>query len=172
MAESTLITFADVLVYRKVDPKYNDDKFTTFADSIQQKNLRYLLGDALYYDFFEKYPDGGVYDDLVDGKVYEYNSNDIQYYGLKPVLVYWWLAMATREGDLYLSNYGAIQFTNNTQQQFETGKEKERIATGYMETAQEYANEVIKFLNANSGDYDLWESNDEKNSSEFLTFRL
>jgi hypothetical protein len=170
--EISLITISDVQSYRRVDPKFDTTRFLTFANDVQRNNLRGLLGDALYYAFMADTRITGIYKDLLDGKSYSYNSQTIQYYGLKPVLCYWWLAMATREGDLFHSNVGAIQFVNNPQQSFETAKEKERVATGYMETAQNYANDVIKFLNANSSLYPLWESSSETNKTNFLTFKI
>ena len=171
MAESSLITITDVQSYRKIDSKLNIDRFNAFLMDIQRTNLRGLFGDALYYAFMADERASGVYKELLDGKTYTYNSETIEYYGLKPVLAYWWLAMVAREGDLFQSSYGAVQFNNNPQQSFETAREKERIAVGYMETAQKYANDVIKFLNTNSSNYPLWKNNSEKNPVNFVTFR-
>ena len=172
MAEANLITITDVQVYRRVDPKLTDARFGTYVNEAQRKNLRGLLGDALYYDFMDDARTSGIYKVLLDGKSYTYNSQTIQYYGLKPLLCYWWLAIAAREGDLFHSNVGAVQFANNPQQSFETAREKERIAAGYMETAQSYANDVIKFLNENSSSYPLWETDSEKNESQFVSFKI
>jgi hypothetical protein len=86
--------------------------------------------------------------------------------------VYWWMAIATREGEVFLANYGAVQFVNNQQQNFESAKEKERIAVQYMETAQDYANDMIKFLNNNSSDYPKWKGNKEQQSTQFVSFKL
>jgi len=139
---------------------------------VQRKNLRGLLGDALYYAFMDDTRVSGIYKELLDGKSYTYDGETIQYYGLRPVLCYWWLAIAARESDLFQSSWGAIQLTNNPQQNFEASREKERIATTYMETAQGYANDVIKYLSENSASYPLWEGDEETNPSEFLSFRI
>ena len=144
MAETSLITIANISEFRKIDPKYNQDKFDAFVMEIQRKNLRGLLGDSLYYDFINDARTTGKYKELLDGKDYQYDSQTIQYYGLIPLLVYWWLAIDARENDTYHSTYGAIQFTNNPQQSFESSKEKERIAAGYMETAQT-ADRAVRF---------------------------
>ena len=168
MAETNLITIADVQQYRQIDPKINSVKFSSFCQEVQRKNLRNLLGDSLYYAFMLDARTSGIYKDLLDGKVYD----NVQYYGIKPILCYWWLAIATREGDLFHSTVGAIQFTNNQQQSFETAKEKERIATGYMETAQGYANDCINFLNYYAASYPLWKSTTETNQVNFITFKV
>ena len=172
MAESALITITDVRVYRQADSKFDTTRFNAFLTDVQRKNLRQLLGDTLYYDFMLDDRASGKYADLLNGKVYAVNGNNITYYGIKPVLVYWWLAMAVREGDLFHSQVGAIQLTNNTQQNYETAKEKEKIALGYMETAQEYANDAIQFLNANSTTYPLWIGDSEKNKTQFVSFKI
>lgn len=172
MAEAALITISDVQTYRKIDPKTNSDKFDAYVNEVQRKNLRELFGDALYYAFMNDDRSAGAYKDLLDGKTYTYSSDTIKYYGLVPLLVYWWLAVATREGDMYNSAYGAVQFTNNPQQQFETSREKERIAAGYMETAQNYANDTIKFLSQNSSDYPLWIGGSEQNKTNFISFKI
>lgn len=172
MAEISLINIADVSIYRKIDPKYNQNKFDTFVNDIQRKNLRQLLGASLYYDFMNSDRLSGVYKDLLEGKEYLINNETIQYYGLKPLLSYWWLAIAGREGDLYHSNYGAIQFVNNTNQQFESSKEKFRISQDYFNTAEEYANDVKLFLNENSDNYPLWDNKPKSNISSFMMFKL
>lgn len=172
MAETQLITISDVSVYRKIDPKFNTDRFNAFVTDVQRKNLRGLLGDSLYYAFMNDSRASGIYKTLLDGTTYEYNSETIKYYGLKPCLCYWILAIMAREGDLFLSQHGAIQFTNNSQQNFENAKQKEQVAANYMETAAGYANDVIKFLNENASSYPLWNSGTEKNESNFTTFRI
>lgn len=172
MAETQLITINDVQAFRQVDPKFNALRFNTFVNEAQRKNLRGLLGDALYYAFMADARTTGIYAELLNGKTYLENSQTIQYYGIKPALCYWWLAIAARESDMFQSNIGAIQFVNNAQQSFETAKEKERIAAGYMGTAQEYANDIAKFLNANSSSYPLWKMKNEVNQSTFVSFRI
>lgn len=171
MAESVLITIADVRNYRKkVDLKIDD--FDEFAGEIQRNNLRQLFGDALYYDFMNDDRTSGKYEELLNGKTYTYDGNTINYYGLKPMLCYWWLAKFITEGEIYHSQHGSIQFTNNPQQNFEETKQKRTVASSYMETAQNYANDVIQFLNQNSSTYPLWKSQDKGTRSQFVSFRL
>lgn len=171
MAETILITKDIVRQYRKIDPKIDQDKFDGYAMDVQRRNLRELLGQSLYYDFFNNITEQ-KYIDLRDGKTYEYGGKTVQYYGLLPLLSYWWLSVAAREGDLFHSNVGAIQFTNNPQQSFETAKNKERIAGNYMETAQTYANDTIKFLNEHSSDYPLWIGGKQENRTKFISFKI
>ena len=172
MAEIALITITDVRTYRQVDSKFDATRFASFVQEVQRKNLRGLLGDALYYAFMNDARATGIYANLLNGKTYDYGGNTVQYYGLKPMLCYWWLAIAAREGELFHANIGAVQFVNNPQNNFEVAKEKERIASGYMATAQDYANDVIKYLNQYSSTYPLWSSTEEKSSTQFITFKI
>lgn len=172
MAESILITVTDVNSFRQIDTKIDSTRFDAFAMDVQRANLRQLLGDALYYSFMADARTSGIYKDLLTGKDYLYSGNTIKYYGIKPTLCYWWLAMAAREGELFHSGYGAIELVNNNQQNFESSKNKERIAQGYMEKAQYYANDLIKFLNQNSDSYPLWMGGSEGNAVHFTTFKV
>ena len=172
MAETTLIAISDVQVYRQVSASFPTARFDAFCMEIQRTNLRDLFGQALYLDFMADARTSGKYKDLLDGKDYVYANETIKYYGLKPMLVYWWLAIAARESDLFIANVGAIQLVNNTQQNLETAKEKDRIAVSYSQTAQSYANDVIKFLNTEASTYTFWAAITEKNKSNFLSFKL
>jgi len=172
MAEAALITISDVSTYRRVDPKLNSDRFNTYVMEAQRTNLRGLLGDALYYALMADDRISGIYADLLNGKSYVYENQTIQYYGLKPALCYWWLAIFAREGEQFNANVGAIQFVDNPQQYFQSAKQKETLAQQYLETANDYANGIIKFLNENADDYPLWETDTEKSSVNFFTFRL
>jgi GTPase SAR1 family protein len=172
MAETALITIADIQEFRQLDAKFSPARFAAFEQEARRKNLRGLLTDAMYLDFMKADRTQGKYLDLLNGKEYNDGANVVMYYGLKPALCYWWLAIAAREGEAFLSNVGVIQFANNTQQSFETAKEKERLAASYQETAQNYANDVTRFLNANRIVYPLWKGEEEKNSTNFVSFRI
>jgi len=172
MAETSLITITNIQTYREIDPKFNQIRFDGFVNEIQRTNLRDLLGGSLYYAFMADGRTAGIYADLLNGKMYTKDGETIQYYGLIPMLCYWWLTVAARESELFQSAYGSIQLVNNQQQSFESAREKERIAVSYMERAQSYANDTILFLNSSSASYPLWKGDDERNVTEFVSFRV
>lgn len=167
MAEVLLITNSDIQAYRRIDPNYNADRFNAFLLEAQRTNLRQLLGDELYCDLMDNSTEV-KYVELIAGK----KQNGKYFFGIKAALVYWWLVIYSREGELFHSGFGAVEFTNNPQQSFEKAKEKERIATGYMEIAQTYANDVIAFLNENSSTYPKWVGKNQENKVNFLTFKV
>lgn len=172
MAEAVLITLNDLQAYRQIDAKFNTARFNSFAQETQRKNLRNLLGDELFYEFMEDDRTSGVYEKLLNGEAYQVNGKTIQYYGIKPALCYWWLSLAAKEGDLFMATYGAVKFANNPQQHFESAKEKNKVSADYSETAQYYANDIIKYLNNNSTNYPLWTRDVEKSPKSFISFRL
>lgn len=172
MAETSLITISEVQEFERIDSKFNQSRFDAYIKEVQRKNLRNLLGDALYYAFMNDDRTSGIYKTLLDGETYTFENETIEYYGIKPFLIYSWLALATRRGDTFIATHGAVNFTNNPQQHFETSKDKQRIAAEYAETAQGYANDIIKYLNENNSDYPLWDSDQEVNTSQFISFRL
>lgn len=171
MAETQLISLDDVQEYRQVDPKYDVNRFNTYVNSVQRRNLRDLLGDAMYYAFMEDDRSSGKYKELLDGKTYAYSGDTITYYGLKPALCFWVLALMARESDMYMAEHGAITFVDNPQQNFQSAKSNERTAQLYMEEATSYANEIIKYIGENSSTYTLWESEAQVNESSITSFK-
>jgi len=172
MAEASLINISDVREYRQLDSKFNQVRFDAYVKDVQRKNLRGLLGEKLYLAFMNDERTTGIYKELLDGKEYLYQGDTYRYYGLKPLLSYWFLAVSCREGDVFHSTHGAISLVNNPQQNFESAKQKNELAAQFMETAQVYANDCITFLNRNSSNYPLWESGETKKGINFITFKI
>ena len=175
MAEQIIFNVADVTSFaREISARWNDrdDRFNSFANEVQRRNLRDLLNPDLYYDFMNDLNELGVpqtekYVDLLNGVDYTYNSNTITYYGLKPFLCYHWLAIMVREGDLFQSIKGAVNFINDDQKNHIQSREREAAASRYLENATRFGNEIIQFLDENSGDYPIWEGNKKEPETGF-----
>lgn len=169
--ERLLINIEDVREYGDIDPNYDEDRFNIFLRGIQRKNLREFLTPQLYLDMMNNIS-VTKYTELVGGKQYVYEGDTIEYLGLKPILCYLWLAKACREGEQFITNYGAVSFDNNTQEMFRRSDSKERIAQDHMQTAQHYMNEAIRFLDTNYTTYPLWERRIEKQGTQFSMFKI
>ena len=158
MAETQLITITNVRSYADLDPKYDSDRFDIYVTSVQRNYLRNLMGEEMWYDFWQKYPDAGVYDDLVNGKDYTYGANNITYYGLKPWLSFLVLSRITLEGDFFQSDYGNNMFGNDPQSYITRAdnKIKSDMHAFYMTESSRYREDIIKFITDNSSDYPLW----------------
>ncbi len=158
----------DVNLYRKISSNYDQDRFNAFALTIQETQLRELLGDALYKLLINDCDVNGVpqsqpYINLVNGIDYTYEGNTIEYYGLKPFLAYHWLKESVREGDLYHSDYGNIVFSDNPQDNMTklSGKDRDRISAAYMTFVTSYRNNIVQYLNENDNLFPTWEGKDE-----------
>lgn len=169
--ERLLININDVRAYRDLDPKYDGERFNAFLRDVQRMNLNEFLGDAMYYDFMQNITDAN-YANLLNGTTYTFQSKTVEYMGLKPILVFWWLAKAVREGDHFLVNYGNVEFMDNPQQNYQNAKTKEIIAGDHMISASRYQNKAIQFLDENKTDYPLWESKKKVKGTNFTTFKL
>lgn len=166
MTETNIITISNVQSYRQISTNMKTERFDAFQLEVLQTNLKQLLGEPLYYAFFKDFsgaaPATQKYKDLLDGKEYVLSSETIQYHGLKPFVIYHWLALFAREGDLFQASYGNVQFNNNTQQNMQSSKEKDKIVYNFLSKATEYENNIVQYLNEYSSTYPLWEGGTDK----------
>lgn len=169
--ERLLITINDIRKYHDLDPNYDEERFNGFLRVIQQRNLKSLLGDALYLDLMTNHTQV-IYTNLINGEQYTYGNETIEYFGLKPVLCHWWLGDVTRKGEAFLTNYGSVEFVNNFQQQFQGARLKEAIASEFMRTASDYANDVIQYLDEKSSSYPLWDSKPKEPGTQFTILKI
>ncbi len=175
MAKKIILKLADIQVYSDISDNLNTDRLARFATRVQETQLRELLNDALYNKLIADLDASGVpqsapYIALVDGKTYTYNNETVEYFGLKPFLTFHWLGINIREGDIYMSDYGNINFDDNPQDNMTKISQKtiDNINSGYMKSVISYSNNIVRFLNENSSDYPEWISkNDNKNKTSF-----
>lgn len=169
--ERLLINREDVKQFNFIDPQYDQDRFNGFLRVVQQRNLKEFLGDPLYYDLMQNFGQS-KYTSLLNGESYVYQGDTVQFYGLKPVLIHWWLAEVTRKGEGFITTYGNSEFVNNPQQQFEGVKNKNAIISEYMRNAQDFANDAIKYLDTKKDDFPLWDSKSEQSGTNFTFIKI
>jgi hypothetical protein len=159
MAETILITNSDVQEIENISPTFISDRFNAFATRVQRIQLRELLGDALWYDFFQNITDA-KYVTLRDGGTYTNCDNEtVQYFGLKPFITYHWLVLYVSQADYFASNIGGKQFREDGS--FDIHKYKRQIRDNYLEEAIRFRNNITAFLNENESTYPLWNTGDE-----------
>ena len=95
MSQSNLITASELSGYLQISSNIPSGDLDRFIQNAQRSNLRYWLGDDLYYNLCENRADGDKYQALLDGEVYEYTSGQNRYFdGIKPLLawsaLYFW----------------------------------------------------------------------------------
>ena len=159
-----LITIDDVRGYRDVDISYSTERFNSFLKDVQENELKDLLGDALWLDFFKNITDA-KYIDLLNGKEYTYNNQTILYQGLKPFLCWAWLLKLPLEGNNHHTQSGDFAYIHDTVSR-PSKYEVMQVTESYKSSKIVQRNGVIRFLNENSQDYALWASSYENNSSD------
>lgn len=175
MAETLLISLSEIRDYENVSANFDSNRLEPLVREVQRTHLRELLGQELYFDMFDKYPDGGVYDDLINGVDYTYNSETIYYYGIKPFLCYHWLAKAVLRNDFFVSDYGNVAFDLDSESHLNRASNRDRQAVKeqFLESATGYRNDIAKFLNNNGASYPLWMGKDQnENKTRFSMFHV
>ena len=160
-----IITLADVRQYRDVDQGYDSQRFSGFLREVQETDLRQLLGDELWLDFFDNIGDTN-YQRLIDGDRYEYAGEIIYYPGLKPFLIWAWLGKLPLEGNVHHTQSGDFSYMRETTMR-PMGAESRQAKENYKKNSLIESNKIKLFLNQNNTDYPLWDDKDLRNQTNF-----
>ncbi len=175
MAKKVILKIADIQEYADISDNFTEKRAERFATRVQETQLRELLGDVLYQKLYSDLDSDGTpqtapYIKLVDGGDYTYSGDSLMFFGLKPFLAFHWLAINTREGDLFQSDSGNINFSDNPQDNMTKASQGtlDRINAGYMKEVVSYRNNIVGYLNNNASDFPDWEGRTEnKNKTGF-----
>lgn len=160
-----LLTITKLKNYENASGSINPTTFAAWLKRVEERDLRPFLGDDLYYALINSGCESGIYKDLVDGKTYTNNKgNNIYYFGLEPYIAYKILAIWASNGNIKLTNVGAREFIGEN---YDRSKDNQILAKEYLSTAQQYANNIIDFLNDNSTTYELWNCTNKVDTDEF-----
>lgn len=165
MVKELLITFNDFSFYRDISVNINKSKdLEPYILQAQRMDLQPVLGAAFYLDVVTKtlYPVGSPttneYDELVNGVIYkDGNNNDIQYYGLKPLIVYYAYARMINNNDFKVTKSGNKFKTNDFSTSAKSNVQNQM--NGANSAGLYYQNNLIEFLCKNSTDFPLWRQN-------------
>lgn len=151
-----LITKEDFAGYSELSTNIREDKkLNQHILNAQELDLKPLLGFAFFHDLL-KNKDSEKYQDLINGKEYRYsNIVDVNFLGLKPVLVYYSVARYTQVANVQATATGFTVKSNQYSEQpdfrmrAEMIREAESIAIGHWSNVQ-------MFLDTHSTDFPLW----------------
>lgn len=162
MVNELLITFNDFQVYKDISININKSKdLEPYILQAQRMDLQPILGAAFYYDVIQKtlYPVGspttGEYNNLVDGVVYNDGTNDIQYYGLKPLIVYYSYARFIDNNDFRVTKFGNTVKQTDYSQTASSGMTQKHVNSA-RSAAKFYQTNLIDYLCNNSSSYPLF----------------
>ena len=164
MVNELLITFNNFQDYKDISPNINKSKdLEPYILQAQRMDLQPILGNAFYLDVIQKtlYPVGspttGEYDNPVNGVIYNDGTNNVQYYGLKPLIVYYFYARFIDNNDFRVTKYGNSIKQNEFSQP--AGGQTQRHVNNARSAAQYYQDNLLTYLCNNSTLYPLWKQN-------------
>lgn len=166
------ITKEDINNLRIIDRKIPDSVIDSYVREITMFNLKDVLNEQLAIDV-DNNSTSGKYDTLLDGSEYTYQNKTYKFEGLRTWYVYMTLYKFAKQGNIFNSRHGQIQFNSNNQNTFEQIDEsKHENAKLYQMYAKELENQIILYLNRNIDLYPLWVNDNEEPTSTFKNFRL
>jgi hypothetical protein len=152
-----IITRQQIQQYKQISNSIYDDKLNQIILEAQFNDLMPLLGERFFNDILEKVEaSSAIYDDLLDGGLYEYQGITYTNYGLRGVLANYAYARYTMFGDVIDNPFGQTQkFNVNESKPIDIGTKK----TFYQmnrDIAYNYWLNVYAYLNRTATDYPLW----------------
>lgn len=158
--EKYIITATEIRTFRPT-AVLDDEVIKPYILEAQRLDLAPVLNDALYYAFVADFNQNtGVnattkYEELRSGKTYTYQSNTIQFDGVKPMLAYFALARFCSANPTQITRYGLVQktATNSTPVDAQAVR---AMVNELRSAAIGYQYQVVKFLEQNPTDYPLY----------------
>jgi len=132
--------------------------FNTHINNAQYLDVKPLLGDRLYHDILRDVAAtaNGSYPDLLDGVDYTDSGYNYTNPGLKKVLIYYTAARYRIAGQ-EIDTAAGWQIPEVQGMQNPSHHKDQQMYKYYKKTADEYWQEVKKYLNRKSDSYTLWE---------------
>lgn len=158
--DSLVITVNDIRALRPVAKELDQERVEPFIREAQMHDLRPILGDALYYDFVNKFQSTGDpmyanYQNLLNGSVWTVNGKTKQHYGLKPIVVYYALARFVANNQINITRFGVTSKVN-PQSEPVTDLALRNMITELKSVAVSYQSQTIDFLRDNASIYTLF----------------
>ncbi len=152
-----LINRTDIAEERQISTSVNDKVLKPFIKDAQFVDIQKLLGRDFYNDLIRNYTDDD-YQTLLNGGDYTYQSVTYTNVGLKAVIVHYTYARYVLEGSQIDTPFGDVLKLNPDSQPISDGSKKTK-AKSNQQTAFNYWENVLDFLDRNSDDYSLWTNN-------------
>jgi len=150
-----LINKNDFKDYKSISKGRDFDSIEQYIQEAQDLDLKDLMCRAFFYDIIKNYQEP-LYQDLINGCTYtNIYGYEVEFKGIKPVLVYFAYARYIFRSHVSDTPFGAVQKTN----EFSTpisSTEKRDIRDRYRTDAMQYWDEVKIYLNDKYQSYPKW----------------
>ena len=134
-----------------------------------------MLGDALFYDFMNKFhvtADSmyANYQLLLNGTSYTLNSQTIYFDGLKPFVGYMTLARFIQNNQVNVTRYGVVQKTVNESQSVDP-QVLRQVVNELRSNAVTYVRQIKTYLSERNSVFTLYDGGGSGQMVEFKMFR-
>ncbi len=151
-----LVNRTDIAEYRQISSTVKDKVLNSFINDAQFVDVQDLLGRDFYNDLIRNFTDDN-YQTLLNRGDYTYQTVTYTNVGLKAVIVHYAYSRYVLEGSQTDTPFSLVEKLNPDSQPVSDGSKKTR-AKSNQQTAFNYWENVIDFLDRNSSDYPLWTS--------------
>jgi hypothetical protein len=152
--------------------KVNDDVFLTVVSTNYDATdtfitvTGYTVPDTIT---LLEYKSDSKYMKLLNGTVYDYCGDEIDYFGLRPFLIWHFLSSYITDGDLKQSDAGNTNIFDNTFTQASTN-DKKFAKDSYLQNSSSMFNDIVQFLDENTTVYTKWKSTKSKDTVNKYSF--
>jgi hypothetical protein len=161
-----LINKNDFKEFKQISKGRDIELIEQYVTEAQDIDIRSLICDKFYFDILKNWQ-LPAYQKLIHGETYtDEDGVEIEYKGLKPVLVYYAYSRYCMRGSVVDTPFGMVQKTNENSQPI-SGAEKRDMRDTSIHTALRYWLDVKKYLKEKEETFPKWsECNECKSSSK------
>lgn len=161
-----LINKNDFKEFKQISKGRDIELIEQYVTEAQDIDIRSLICDKFYFDILKNWQ-LPAYQKLIHGETYtDEDGVEIEYKGLKPVLVYYAYSRYCMRGSVVDTAFGMVQKTNENSQPI-SGVEKRDMRDTSIHTALRYWLDVKKYLKEKEETFPKWsECNECKSSSK------
>lgn len=166
-----LINKNDFKEFKQISKGRDIELIEQYVTEAQDIDIRSLICDKFYFDILKNWQ-LPAYQKLIHGETYtDEDGVEIEYKGLKPVLVYYAYSRYCMRGSVVDTAFGMVQKTNENSQPI-SGAEKRDMRDTSIHTALRYWLDVKKYLKEKEETFPKWSECNEckrsnKSSSKF-----
>lgn len=161
-----LINKNDFKEFKQISKGRDIELIEQYVTEAQDIDIRSLICDKFYFDILKNWQ-LPAYQKLIHGETYtDEDGVEIEYKGLKPVLVYYAYSRYCMRGSVVDTAFGMVQKTSENSQPI-SGAEKRDMRDTSIHIALRYWLDVKKYLKEKEETFPKWsECNECKSSSK------
>jgi hypothetical protein len=159
-----LITIDNIREFRPMAKTIDPARILPYIQEAQQIDLKQLLGDALYLDFYTKYdatgdPSYAAYQLLLKGTTYSYGGRTVEHPGLIGFLVYSALARFMPNNQVNATSFGVVQKNWEGSEAIDANMMRQ-VVTELRSNALAFKADIEKYLSSNPTIFPLYAPSD------------